>query len=161
MNGTTRSCVINSPLITPHTPPAATAPNADSAGSKVREQNCGDDGAQGDDRPDRQVDAAGHDHHRHAERRDADDHGLTRNQFQVGGAKELWPDQRTEQRQDERQSDEHPGVVETAAARLRCACAGRVHQQRVFVPFRHVTRRTKPAASHYRDAIAHPSSSGK
>src|SRR6185369_17553092 len=52
------------------------------------------------------------DYHRHAERCDADDDGLTRNQFQVGGAKELWPDQRTEQRQDERQPDEHPGVVE-------------------------------------------------
>ena len=51
-------------------------------------------GAQRDDRSDGQVDPAGDDHHRHAERRDAHDDRLARHQLDIGGAEELRPDDR-------------------------------------------------------------------
>ncbi|MEJ1974274.1 MAG: hypothetical protein WDM96_18000 [Lacunisphaera sp.] len=47
-------------------------------------QQQGDDhGAEGDDRADRQVDAAGDDDERHAERRDADDGGLLKDDGEI------------------------------------------------------------------------------
>ena len=86
MNGTTRSLVMSRPFSSaaharrPRPRRAAATSGRDPA----RSSSAIDDRAQRDDRADRQIDPAGDDHHRHAERGDADDGGLARHQLEVG-----------------------------------------------------------------------------
>ena len=60
-----------------------------------------DDGRQRDDRSDREVDSAGDDHHRHAERGRADDGGLPGDELEVVAAEELRSDEKAEDDGDE------------------------------------------------------------
>ena len=91
MNGTTRSCVISTPLTSAADRAARRRRRARRRARRcarvVTQQQRDDDRAQRDDRSDRQIDSAGDDDHRHAERRDADDRGLPRHQLEVAPAR--------------------------------------------------------------------------
>ena len=76
------------------------------------QQQRDDDRAQRDHRADRQIDPAGDDHHRHAERGDAHDDRLPRHQLEVGGTEELRADERAEDQGDDDEPDEHAALVE-------------------------------------------------
>ena len=90
MNGTMRSRVMSRPLIAPSAPHAATPPStALSVPAPSAQQHGAHHRRQRDRRADRQVDAAAHDHERHADRAHADDHGLRRDGLEVVRGQEL------------------------------------------------------------------------
>ena len=114
MNGTTLSCVMRTPLTSPHSAAAAIAGRAPPPAGRMpgaqRERDR--DRGQRDDRADGQIDAAGGDHDRHAERRDADDRGLARHQLEVGRREELAADEQAEDGRDDDQPDEDAGAID-------------------------------------------------
>ena len=81
------------------------------------QQQRDDDGAERDHRAHGQIDAARDDHHRHPERRHADDRRLARHQLEVRRREELRADERTEDRRHQHQSDERASPIDERARR--------------------------------------------
>ena len=112
MNGTTRRPVMSTPFISPH----------DGAGRQPRrprrrratsrhEETCAITTVlERDDRAHGQIDPARHDHHRHAQRRDAHDGGLPRHELEIGGAEKLRTDEKSEEKRHEHEAPEHSGI---------------------------------------------------
>ncbi len=144
------------PQIAPAPMPPAAASNGAVAGS---EEERDDDGRQRHDRSDRQVDPAGDDDHRHAERRRADDGGLPRDELEIVAAEELRSDEESEDDRDEREADERAGGFEHGPRGEPVAThpglgPGGFEHQVVLGEFGDRPRRAQAPAVHDGDAIA-------
>ena len=156
MNGTTLSCVISTPLTSPQIAAAATAPSAASNGlTFAAEQQRDHDGAQGDDRPDRQIDAARHDDHRHAEGRHADDCRLPRHQLEIRRLEELPADQQAKQHGDGDESQQRSGPIDQRARRHALPTPVVAAMTRsCSVSIAAGTGGARPASPHHRNPVA-------
>ena len=125
MNGTTRRPVMSTPFINPHTAPAAIAPAAATSGHDPSRRNCAVTTVlSAMTEPDRQIDPARHDHHRHAQRGNAHDGGLARHELEIGCAEELRTDEESEEERDEREPREHAGILKARLVRRSAAREG-------------------------------------
>ena len=110
MKGTTRSCVIRTPLIRPQSAAVAMAPSAANSGLTFMRSSCAittvlsaiieptDRSMPPDD-----------DHDRHPDGGDADDRHLAGHQLEVGRREELRPDQGAENDRDQHEAEERSG----------------------------------------------------
>ena len=97
------------------------------------------------------------DHHRHAERGDADDGRLPRHQLEVGGAEELRADEHAE---DAARRATSPSSTPRSSSSRRAVTRPRARRARPSAEQCSVHSatgrgRSEPAARHHRDAIAH------
>ena len=129
-------------------PPGRSRPRSRRATTTVVERH---------NRSDRQIDAAGDDHHRHAERRRADDRGLPGDELEVVAAEELRADEEAEDDRDKGETDERAGGFEQrrgVSRSLGIAAPVGFEHQAVLGELGDRARRAEPSAAHDGDAIA-------
>ncbi len=118
INGTTRSCVISTPLMRPHRAAVPMPPSAANSGLTSIRSNCAiTTVTSAIIEPTDKIDPAGDDDDRHADCGDADNRHLPSHELEIGGGEELRPDQHPEDDRDQYQADERSGPLDERSGR--------------------------------------------